>query len=162
MVRLSLLAALFLSFTVAGEFDHVVLLLLLLLGQHLLLGPQHQLRDAVEHLQEETRTGGEFNDTAAGSRATAGGDRFYLGRTRPFWAPGQPHSECLVQKCVHTGDSAVYWWWSQKLSERHFGVLLLANVLLATGRGAVFTACNRAAVDSNVMSFSALSSDTLR
>lgn len=63
MVRLSLLAALFLSFTVAGEFDHVVLLLLLLLGQHLLLGPQHQLRDAVEHLQEETRTGSEFNDT---------------------------------------------------------------------------------------------------
>lgn len=33
-----LLAALFLSFTVPGEFDHVVLLLLLLLGEHLLLG----------------------------------------------------------------------------------------------------------------------------
>lgn len=33
-----LLAALFLSFTVSGEFDHVVLLLLLLLGEHLLPG----------------------------------------------------------------------------------------------------------------------------
>lgn len=33
-----LLAALSLSFTVPGEFDHVVLLLLLLLGEHLLLG----------------------------------------------------------------------------------------------------------------------------
>lgn len=49
----SLLAALFLSFTVPGKFDHVVLLLLLLLGEHLLLGFQHQLCDAVEHLQEE-------------------------------------------------------------------------------------------------------------
>jgi len=34
----SSLAALFLSFTVLGEFDHVVLLLLLLLSEHLLLG----------------------------------------------------------------------------------------------------------------------------
>ena len=37
-MALSLLAALFLSFTVPGEFDHVVLLLLLLLGHHLLFG----------------------------------------------------------------------------------------------------------------------------
>lgn len=56
LVGRSLLAALFLSFTVPGQFDHVVLLLLLLLGEHLLLGLQHELCDAVEHLQERYQT----------------------------------------------------------------------------------------------------------
>lgn len=64
----SSLAALLLSFTVPGEFDHVVLLLLLLLGEHLLLGSQDQLRDAVEHLQEENRPTlrGESSDNTVG------------------------------------------------------------------------------------------------
>lgn len=51
----SLLAALFLSFTVSGESDHVILLLLLLFGEHLLLGFEHQLCDAVEHLRVRHR-----------------------------------------------------------------------------------------------------------
>lgn len=47
------LAAFFLSFAILAQFNHIVLLLLLLFGHRFFLCPKHQLCDAVKHLHKK-------------------------------------------------------------------------------------------------------------